>query len=58
MNAPMDYELYERLLKLINYAPVKRRKRLVECEPMPKNAFKHEYLDSILKAHPEALDHD
>jgi hypothetical protein len=55
---PMDYELYERLLKLIHYAPVKRRKRVVECEPMPPNGFKHEYLDSILKAHAEALDDD
>lgn len=54
----MDYELYERLLKLIRYAPVKRRKRVVESEPMPTNGFKHEYLDSIPKAHPETLDHD
>jgi hypothetical protein len=52
----MDYELYERLLKLIRYAPVKRRKRVVECEPIPTKGFKHEYLDSILRAHPEALD--
>ena len=54
----MHYELYERLLKLIHYAPVKRRKRVVECGPMPPNGFKHEYLERILKAHAEALDDD